>query len=314
MGFEMSSGSAGPGVGSVGREKPDASTGAFVVAVVGDSGSGKDTVADAVAALLGTGRITDVRLDDYRRYTREERLERKLTALGPELHDLGAMEEDLWLLRSGQPIQTRSYRHRDGTFGPVRIIEAHELVMVRGSLVLANEALAGLYDLSIFLRPEPDLLFRWKLRRDVLFRGYSQAEVLKHIASHVLDAKEYVLPQAERADVVVEYRLPDWEAPDNALVTHIRLRRAAAAAVRDTALHGSLPVEQTADGDDVVLTVPATISLDEVDALGREAFPGSYSPDRVGSYWGEDGELRRRASLALLEVMLARLVEVLRAG
>ncbi len=289
----------------------DVPPGAFVLAVAGDSGSGKDTLADAISALLGASRVTDVRLDDYRRYTREERIERKLTALSPELHDLGAMEEDLRLLRSGRSIQTRSYHHRDGTFGPARTIEPGELVMVRGPLVLGNETLASLYELSIFLQPEPDLLFRWKLRRDVLFRGYSQADVLKHIASHVLDAKEYVLPQADRADVVVEYRLPDWEAPDDALVTQIRLRRQAAAAANSTPLFGALSVEQTVEGSDILLTIPASIHQEEIDALGRQMFSSNFTLDRVGSYWGEDGEPRRRPSLALLEIMLARLVEVM---
>ena len=45
----------------------------FVLAIVGDSGSGKSTVADAVTALIGPERVTDLRLDDYHRFTREER-------------------------------------------------------------------------------------------------------------------------------------------------------------------------------------------------------------------------------------------------
>lgn len=300
------------GVG--GSETPSPGGESFVLAVVGDSGSGKDTVADAIVALLGSHRITDVRLDDYRRYTREERIERNLTALSPDLHDFEAMEADIRTLRSGHPIQTRSYRHRDGTFGPERTIEPREIVMVRGPLALATAGWAALYDLSIFLQPEPDLLFRWKLRRDVLFRGYSQAEVLKHIASHLLDAKEYVVPQAGRADVLVEYRLPDWEAPDDRLVTLIRFRREAAAAASRISMLHQLPLEQAHEGDDLVLTIPATIPQEDIDAATRELFPSTFSPDRIGSYWDENGEARRRPSLALLETLLARLVEVMREG
>ena len=59
----------------------------FVLAIVGDSGSGKSTLADSVTALLGRERVTDVLLDDYHRFTREERAMRGVTALNPIVHN-----------------------------------------------------------------------------------------------------------------------------------------------------------------------------------------------------------------------------------
>ena len=138
-----------------------------MLGIVGDSGSGKTTVADSVAALLGRERVTDVHLDDYHRFSREERAEKGLTALNPAVHNLALMHEHLKLLRQGRPIRNRSYNHADGSFGPIRIIEPREIVMVRGLLGFPNDELQGLYHLSVFLQPEPELLFRWKLRRDV---------------------------------------------------------------------------------------------------------------------------------------------------
>ena len=40
-----------------------------------------------------------------------------------------------------------------------------------------TDELQDLYDLSVFLQPEPELLFRWKLRRDVQSRGYTEADL-----------------------------------------------------------------------------------------------------------------------------------------
>src|SRR5690606_22797158 len=40
----------------------------FVVGIVGDSGSGKTTVAEAIAELLGRDRVSDLRLDDYHKF------------------------------------------------------------------------------------------------------------------------------------------------------------------------------------------------------------------------------------------------------
>ncbi|HET7321446.1 MAG TPA: hypothetical protein VFI96_03055, partial [Longimicrobiaceae bacterium] len=101
----------------------------FVLGIVGDSASGKNTVADAVEQLLGPGRTADVRLDDYHRFTRAERAERGVSAVNPSVHNTPLMAEHLALLRQGRPIRNRSYDHSNGTFGPIRAIEPREVVL-----------------------------------------------------------------------------------------------------------------------------------------------------------------------------------------
>jgi uridine kinase len=280
---------------------------AFVLGIVGDSGSGKNTVADAVAHLLGPERTTDVRLDDYHRFTREERVARGLSALNPVVHNLALMQEHLALLRQGRPIRNRSYSHFDGTFGPLRKIEAREIVLVRGLLGFPTKELGKLYDLAVFLQPEPELLFRWKLRRDVHYRGYTEAEVLKSIAKHLLDSKEFVLPQAARAHLHVHYELPDWEAVDREVRTTIRLRREAAELTRSVDLFEGLPIGQEDDGADLVVRIPSELSEEQIDAWGRAAFPASYDPEVTGIYSDETGATQRRPSLAIVEVLIAKL-------
>lgn len=292
----------------------DRGVAAFVLGIVGDSGSGKDTVADAVVSLLGSERIADLRLDDYRRYNREERVERGLSALNPEIHDLELIEAHLMLLRSGRQVRVRRYLHQDGSFAPVRTVESKEVVLVRGSLGFATDELLAMYDLSVFLQPEPDLLFRWKLRRDTLFRGYTEPEVLKLIASHLLDAKQYVLPQADRADLLVRYHLPDWEAPDSTVVTTLRMRGQVAAVAAATGFFDALPVVQATEGDDVVVTIPDDVTEDAVGDWARRRFPDAYRPEAIGTYVDESGATLRRASLAVVEVLIACLASEMMRG
>jgi phosphoribulokinase len=283
---------------------------ALVLGIVGDSGSGKNTVADAVAALIGPQRITDVRLDDYHRFTREERALRGVTSLNPIVHNLALMQEHLRLLRQRRPIRNRSYSHANGTFGPIRTIPANEIVLVRGLLGFPTKELQNLYDLSVFLQPEPELLFRWKLRRDVRSRGYREAEVLKYIAGHLLDAKEFVLPQAERAHLHVLYSLPDPEADDAEVAVTLRLRREAAEIGRGTALFAGLPVRCEEDEEGTfVVHVPADLSEEALDSWGRARFSERYQPAAVGAFIDEAGEARRRASLGLVEVLITALAE-----
>jgi uridine kinase len=296
--------------GEAGRPLP------VIVGIVGDSGSGKTTISNGVRALIGPDQVTDVKLDDYHRYTRAERAEKGLTALNPQVHNLELVAEHLRLLRRGRPIRNRSYDHSNGTFGPMRTGEPKDVVLVRGLLGFPSDELRALYDLAVFLWPEPDLLFRWKLRRDVHSRGYTEAEVLKTIAQHLLDAKEFVLPQAERADLVVRYEIADPDAPDSEVRTTLILRRRAMealqGALRSLERFGEqIRVEQR-DGE-LVLELSPDLAQGEVDAWAMERFPETYVPGgQAGRYLDEHGGRSYRVQLAFIEVLIARLTQKLR--
>ena len=298
---------AGPGAPT---ERP------FVLGIIGDSGSGKSTVVKGVRALLGAEHVADVKLDDYQRYTRAERAERGMTALNPAVHNFPLMLEHLQLLRRGRPVRIRSYEHRDGTFGPVRVIEPKDVVVVRGLLGYPTPALRAAYDLAVFLDPEPDLLFRWKLRRDVRTRGYTEAEVLKNIAQHLLDSKEYVRPQAELADVVVRHEVEEWDAPDSAVRTSVILRRAAAAVVGGGAcFDAQLPgVQLEGQGEELVVRLGPELDYAAVEAWGRTLFPAAEEWEKVGQCQAEEEGSALRAPVAFVQILLACLAQKLRSG
>jgi uridine kinase len=287
----------------------------FVLGIIGDSGSGKSTVSRGVRLLLGEERVTELKLDDYHRYTREERRAKGLTALNPQVHNLSLLNEHLQLLRRGRPIRNRTYDHVDGTFGPIRLIEPKDVVLARGLLGYPTEPLRRCYDLAVFLMPEPELLFRWKLRRDVRTRGYAEAEVLKNIAQHLLDAKTFVTPQAERADVLVRHRLDDWEDPDSRLHTSIVLRGGPAEALGGVlgevpALHAGIERERV--GEEEVVWVRPSLSFEAVEEWGRSLFDGFDGWDRIGECQAEEQDRARHVALAFVQVLVARLTEALR--
>ncbi|HEX5725368.1 MAG TPA: hypothetical protein VFX98_07865 [Longimicrobiaceae bacterium] len=286
----------------------------FVLGIVGDSGSGKSTVANGVRSLIGPDKVSSLELDDYHRYTRAERQQLGLTALNPTVHNLSLMQEHLHLFRRGRPVRNRRYDHSDGSFGPIRVVEPNEVVIARGLLGFPTDELREAYDLAVFLQPEPELLFRWKLRRDVKTRGYSEAEVLKHIAQHLLDSKQYVLPQADRADLVVRYHIPAEDAPDAEVRISLVLRRAAAWAVRNNGIAGRFGehVAFEEEGEDLVLHVSETIPAEVVDGWAAERFPETFHPEEVGGYTGDDGGDARMLPLGFAEVLIADLTQKLR--
>ncbi|HET6764591.1 MAG TPA: hypothetical protein VFH27_12995 [Longimicrobiaceae bacterium] len=288
----------------------------FILGIIGDSGSGKSTVADGVRALIGTDRVGSLELDDYHRYTRAERLDLGLSALNPSVHNLPLMHEHLQLLRRGRPVRNRRYDHSDGTFGPIRTLDPHEVVIARGLLGYPTEELRAAYDLAVFLAPEPELLFRWKLRRDVKTRGYSEAQVLKRIAQHLLDSKQYVLPQAERADLVVRYEIPEWDTPDSQVAVTLLLRRAAAESVRgDGAMErfgGHVQVEEGGEDGELTLRVSPALSAEQVEAWAAELFPETYTPGGLGAYMDEEGGTGASGPIGFAQVLIADLTQKLR--
>lgn len=287
----------------------------FVLGVVGDSGSGKSTVSRGVRELIGPARVSTLELDDYHRYTRAERQELGLTALNPMVHNLALMQEHLQLLRRGRPVRSRSYDHTDGSFGPMRTLDPSEVVVARGLLGFPTEELRSVYDLAVFLYPEPELLFRWKLRRDTMTRGYTEAQVLSSIAKHLLDSKLYVLPQADRADLVVRYEVPEWDAPDTEVSTTLVLRRGAADAIRHNGIHarfaGQVAFEDGESGD-LVVRVASGVSQEELDAWGYERFPDTYESARFGLYQDAEGTESHLVPLAFTQLLIADLTQKLR--
>lgn len=280
-----------------------------VVGIVGDSGSGKSTLCKGVRALLGPENVAEIRLDDYQRYTREERRNMGITALNPAAHDFTLMEEHLQLLRNGHAVRNRSYDHSNGTFGAIRTLEPREVLLVRGLLGIPSDALRRVYHLTLMIAPEPELLFRWKLRRDMLTRGYTEAEVLTHIAQHMIDAKEHVLPQQNHADLVVHHTVPAVDAPDEEVRTTVRLRGHAATLLRQTgndAAAGIWSMEE--DGADLLLHLPHRPAAEEVSEWVRAQFPTTFHGDGAGTHQNPTGEYTSSAGLLLLQGLVAALV------
>jgi phosphoribulokinase len=186
-----------------------------MIAVGGDSGTGKATLARGLEIIFGDARSVRVALDDYRSLDRAQRKAVGLTALDPRANNFAAMQEDLWALREGRAIEKPTYDHAAGTFGPIERIEPKEIVVVHGLFPLYTRALRSLFDVTIWNDPEPELRAAWEVRRDTLQRGYTVEGVRALRQSREPNVAKYISPQARYADLTVTFERPsDWEATD----------------------------------------------------------------------------------------------------
>ncbi|MEX0990496.1 MAG: phosphoribulokinase [Actinomycetota bacterium] len=289
-----------------------------MLAVAGDSASGKTTLAEGIRALLGEHRVTRICVDDYHRHDRSERERLGITPLHPEANDLPAIERHLRALARGDAVDKPVYDHATGRHTDPVMVEPKEVVIVEGLLALGTRGLRDCFDVSVYLEPEEELRHRWKIARDCEERGYEIAQVVADLRRRERDSALYVRPQAEHADVVVSFlRRTNPDAYAN-LGARIALRpsllsselanvvrgipgggrREPVRLARDRSL--GTPVQVVEIDGDCPAVAGAAIEQAIWTRLGR---PGLHRTN-IGRYEHPSGDRRRSEALALTQLLI----------
>lgn len=296
----------------------------IMVAVGGDSGSGKTTLVRGLYRIFGADRITNLCLDDYHRLDRADRKRLGVTALNPRANDIELMQRQVAALARGETISKPTYDHSTGTFGPHEEVAPREIVVIRGLVPLLTPGLRSAFDLRVWLRPQEELKWAWKVKRDCAERGYSLPEVIRQIVDRLDDHRRYLEPQREHADLLVQFYPPEGYFGPGIAVDHdahlnVRLRlgpKLPPIDLRDllVAAAGSdpPPIRLAPDSDAnglSILEIDGTISpahaieLDER-IWAHMATHRHLRPEEIGGY--VDGSIERHSDpLALTQLLIA---------
>jgi phosphoribulokinase len=177
----------------------------IVLGIVGDSAAGKTTITRGLVELLGEDRVTHICADDYHKYDRTERARLKITPLHPDCNYLDILELHLERAHYGQPMLKPVYDHSTGSLVRPEYLVPSEFVVVEGLLGFHTEVMRQFYDVKVFLDPPEDLRQLWKIKRDTTKRGYTVEQVLAEMAKRESDSKNFIRPQREFADIVVQF-------------------------------------------------------------------------------------------------------------
>ncbi|PWR74004.1 phosphoribulokinase [Methanospirillum lacunae] len=175
----------------------------YIIGVAGDSGSGKTTFSDAITAIFGPDIVSTITLDDYHLYDRNERAQRKITPLNPVANDLDRLARDVATLKMGKPIEKPVYSHATGTFQNPITFYPTKFIILEGLHPFATPALLQHMDYTIFVDPDNEVKYDWKLRRDVGKRNYTPEAALEEIQKREPDYRRFVLPQRASAGTVI---------------------------------------------------------------------------------------------------------------
>lgn len=178
---------------------------AKVVAIAGDSGSGKSTVLSLIRPLFFFDKVLEFETDRYHRWERGDSHWKTLSHLDPNSNHLEKLEEDTFNLKLGNSIVAVDYDHSTGRFTIPHTIEPKDNLILCGLHTLYSENIRGLSELKIYMDTDVELATEWKVRRDVAERGHLREAVLQKIKERTDDFTKYILPQREFADLIIRY-------------------------------------------------------------------------------------------------------------
>ncbi|MEA2718074.1 MAG: phosphoribulokinase [Actinomycetota bacterium] len=198
----------------------------ILLAIAGDSGTGKTTLTAGLVEALGRDRITSVAADDYHRYDREERKGLPFTPLHPKCNYIDIMEQHLQHLAAGQPILKPVYDHDTGKLDRPEYVEPREFVIVEGLLPLHTRLSRACFDITVYLDPPEDIRIAWKMGRDTKKRGYTEEQVRAELKKREPESAEFIRPQRAHADIVVRFAPIEErkESPKDPLSAYLLLR------------------------------------------------------------------------------------------
>ncbi len=195
----------------------------LIVGIAGGSGSGKTTIAEAVASVL-TG-VALIQHDSYYRHQPQLSFEERTRVNydHPDSLESELLIAHLQLLKSGLAIDQPRY---DFTAhlraGETRLLEPAPVLLVDGILVLADPDLRSQLDLKIYVDTEPDVRLARRIRRDIEERGRTPSSVLEQYFATVRPMHlEFVEPSKRYADLII----PEGYSP-RAVATVVDMIRA----------------------------------------------------------------------------------------
>lgn len=180
----------------------------FIIGIGGDSAAGKNTLVSDIKLLLGD-RLLQIEGDADHKWERGDDSWQIFTHLDPKANYLHRQAQDLFFLKFGRNVTRGDYDHQVGSFTPFRKITPKEFVILSGLHVFYLPKARKVIDFKIYLDTEERLRWHWKMVRDIKERGYSKEKSLEQIEKRLDDAKKFVHPQKEFADLIISYFTED---------------------------------------------------------------------------------------------------------
>ena len=183
----------------------------FAIGISGDSGAGKTTLLKLLSDTLGNNKVIVIEGDGDHKWERNAIEWNEITHLNPKANYLYKQAVDIQTLKSGQSINRHDYDHKTGKFTSLRHLRPKPYIILSSLHAFYLPQMREIFDLKVFLSPEEKLRRYWKISRDIHNRGYSKKTISEQLASRAEDSKNFIQPQIQYADLVIQYFAPNMK-------------------------------------------------------------------------------------------------------
>lgn len=177
----------------------------YLIGIAGFSGSGKTTVANALAkALPGTIFSLDAYYLDFPHLTYEQRCD--LNFDDPAILDDQLIAHHLRELAEGNPIERPVYDFSTHSrLAATEPMDPHDFIIVEGLFTLYWPDVRELFRTKVYMEATHDVCLPRRERRDITERGRTSESVRRQYAATVQPmADAYIVPTRQYADLVIE--------------------------------------------------------------------------------------------------------------
>jgi uridine kinase len=179
----------------------------LVIGIAGGTGSGKSTIAQAIAAAVPQEQVSIIEHDQYYRDLPDVGVDERSQL---NFDHPGALETELLVrhvaaLRQGAPVDVPQYDFKTHRRLPERrTVEPTPVIIVEGILVFVEEPLRSLMDVKIFVDTDADIRLMRRIRRDMEQRGRSFSAIRDQYYKTVRPMHlQFVEPSKRWADIII---------------------------------------------------------------------------------------------------------------
>lgn len=184
----------------------------LLVGICGRTGSGKSTLAARLQNKVDKTplRCCVLSMDDFyctlgpQKSATAKRNDYDFDCL--EAFDLQRLKTTLEAAQQHQAFSVAPYRHATYSHGPLRTGGPFDVVIVEGLYLFADDAIADMFDLRVFIDVDADESLMRRIRRDLHTRTDSIEHILAQYERYVIPAYEHLVkPSKRKAHLIVRH-------------------------------------------------------------------------------------------------------------
>jgi len=180
---------------------------AMLIGIGGGTGSGKTSVAKAIASDFGKSKVTIIEQDSYYKDLSNLTIkERSLVNFDhPDSIDFTLMRAHLQELTEGNVVDVPIYDYTTHTREKKsREVEKHHIIILEGILALFDQTIRNMMDIKIYVETADDIRVIRRIKRDINKRKRTFSSVIEQYYKTVRPMHiQFVEPTKKYADIIV---------------------------------------------------------------------------------------------------------------